>query len=624
MALRKKILIIIGLTLTFMLALLYVTSNTIVLSGFTRLEEQNVRTNVERVQNAVADEIDNLNSACGDWAPWNDTRDFVLGKKPDYIENNLNDSTLDNLKVDFMIFVDSANKVVHAKAIDPVERTDTPISAALINHISTHQSLLQYAGTHDSKSGIVLLEEGPILIAGWPISNSEYEEPINGTLFFGRYFNDNEIRNLSRRTRLSVKAVSPDSPAIAADFREAKTRLSEQTPIAVQLFGDSSIAGYITLGDIHGKDGLILRVDLPRQIYMHGSITVTYFVMAILMIGAVLMIVLLIALQRTVLGPVESLTNHFAAVGKSDDLTAMLLMPRRDEIGVMAKEFDKMVVKLADARNKLVDQSYTSGMADLASGVLHNVRNTLMPVSIQIENLRKQILEIPLEQIEMARRELDEGSPSSQRREDLEEFLDVSSRSLTNIIQTVQDKLQDVSAPVVQVEKILAEQEKHTHAEQPLDVFELGPMILDAIALLPKGLESPAEIELDPSISGITVKANRLSLLQVIYNLIVNATESIRQAQQAVGKITITASAEQKGGIDFVHVRIRDNGAGIEPENLDRIFERGFSTKQSHTGKGLHWSANAIFAVGGRIYVESKGKQQGACFHMLFPKEPRQ
>jgi two-component system NtrC family sensor kinase len=70
-----------------------------------------------------------------------------------------------------------------------------------------------------------------------------------------------------------------------------------------------------------------------------------------------------------------------------------------------------------------------------------------------------------------------------------------------------------------------------------------------------------------------------------------------------------------------VHLRVVDNGIGIGPEHLPRIFERGFSTKsRPSSGLGLHWCAVTVTAMGGRLYAESPGVGQGACLHLLLPQ----
>jgi len=70
----------------------------------------------------------------------------------------------------------------------------------------------------------------------------------------------------------------------------------------------------------------------------------------------------------------------------------------------------------------------------------------------------------------------------------------------------------------------------------------------------------------------------------------------------------------------MLHVRFRDNGCGIAPENIECIFERGFTTKSSgSTGQGLHWSASTVSVMNGKLYAESEGPGRGACLHLLLP-----
>ena len=74
-----------------------------------------------------------------------------------------------------------------------------------------------------------------------------------------------------------------------------------------------------------------------------------------------------------------------------------------------------------------------------------------------------------------------------------------------------------------------------------------------------------------------------------------------------------------------LHLRCIDDGVGIAAENLERVFEKGFTTKSPETnhGIGLHWCANAIGALGGQIWAASDGPGRGAALHLLVPLTAR-
>jgi PAS domain S-box-containing protein len=107
-----------------------------------------------------------------------------------------------------------------------------------------------------------------------------------------------------------------------------------------------TIAGYTKLNDIYGNPGLFLRVEMPRDILKNGRYSNHSFFWVLLSVGVIVLIVLLFTLQTTVLGPLRKLKNHILSVGENGDLSVRLSLKRKDEIGILAGEFDKMLVKL--------------------------------------------------------------------------------------------------------------------------------------------------------------------------------------------------------------------------------------------------------------------------------------
>jgi sensor histidine kinase regulating citrate/malate metabolism len=92
----------------------------------------------------------------------------------------------------------------------------------------------------------------------------------------------------------------------------------------------------------------------------------------------------------------------------------------------------------------------------------------------------------------------------------------------------------------------------------------------------------------------------------------------------ADGKIAVTGYREAVDGKEMLHIEVRDNGGGIEPEAMASLFQRGFSTKQEKKGGiGLHWCANSVIAMNGQIHATSDGAGLGATFHLLLPAAPQ-
>ena len=92
-----------------------------------------------------------------------------------------------------------------------------------------------------------------------------------------------------------------------------------------------------------------------------------------------------------------------------------------------------------------------------------------------------------------------------------------------------------------------------------------------------------------------------------------------RQPGKLAGLLRITVDPADPSEPQLVHVRFTDNGQGIPAEALPRLFERGFTSKARGSGIGLHWCANTMAAMGGRIHASSDGPGRGACVHLLLP-----
>ena len=113
----------------------------------------------------------------------------------------------------------------------------------------------------------------------------------------------------------------------------------------------------------------------------------------------------------------------------------------------------------------------------------------------------------------------------------------------------------------------------------------------------------------------------RTVLRLILQNLIINAADAVRDAGRDTGVLRVAAEIIREPAGEQLHLHCKDNGVGIPKDNLERVFDRGFSTKSRDTnyGIGLHWCANAIAALGGRIWAASEGPGLGASMHLMVP-----
>ena len=335
------------------------------------------------------------------------------------------------------------------------------------------------------------------------------------------------------------------------------------------------------------------------------------------------LLVLLYVVHRIVTQPIGALTRHVAQLGMSGDLELIddALAQRRDEIGVLASEFNKMVEALADSRQKLQNQSYVHGMAEMASGVLHNIRNALNPISVGIWKLEESARAASIGRIETALAELANEATPLDRREKLAGYARAAVEKMVAEQHALADEIHELGQHSRHIEQILQDVDLTGRRRRKPEAINLDKLAEECATMIPGRAESPITVEIDPALARLpAVLGNRITLTQVVGNLMVNASESIRMGGVANGKIAVTGRRETVDGKDMLHIEVRDNGGGIAPETMPSLFQRGFSTKQEKKGGiGLHWCANSIIAMGGKIHATSDGAGKGASFHLLLP-----
>lgn len=298
---RKALLIIIGATLFGVLAVLCVSSRLILLSSYARLEEREVRVDVQHVLGELSEAQAKLNTMAVDYADWDDTYAFVAGELINYPQVNLTDQTYQFLQLNLVLIVNTAGEIVYGSGYDLEAGKPTPVPAGLLAHITASDRLLDHPTLESSLAGVVLLPEGPLIVASRPILTSDYKGPIRGTLIIGHYLSTSELDQQARTANLSLTFHRFDDPQLPADFATARASLSPASPTLVQPLDADTVAGYSLVMDLYGQPALLLRVDTARTVYMQGQASLNYFTGWFVILSLVSGAILYIALDRLIL-----------------------------------------------------------------------------------------------------------------------------------------------------------------------------------------------------------------------------------------------------------------------------------------------------------------------------------
>jgi diguanylate cyclase (GGDEF)-like protein/PAS domain S-box-containing protein len=354
MTLRTKTIILVAVALVTLLALQYVSSRAVLLYSFANLEEKATERDLQRALNAVDNRIQELDTTAYDWASWDDTYQFMEDRNPEYLESNLLDDTLVALRLNAFLLVNPSGEIVFAKAMDLQDEEELPLPQSLLIHLTGHYLLSPGGepGTH--VTGLLLLPEAPMLVASRPILTSTDEGPPRGWLIMAQYLDSTEVERLSQITD-SVLTIQPfDHPDATAELEAVQSQLlQDPSSFVVRPLSTETIAGYAAIQDLYGAPGLLLGVELPREIYHGGETAITYLLTSILLVGLGFGTLQYAVLDRQVLARVIELSRGVANIRSRDDLSARLSVTGQDELSSLTTEINSMLERIQATQTHL-------------------------------------------------------------------------------------------------------------------------------------------------------------------------------------------------------------------------------------------------------------------------------
>ncbi len=326
-----------------------------------------------------------------------------------------------------------------------------------------------------------------------------------------------------------------------------------------------------------------------------------------------------------IIGQIEHTTN-------SDWWGEVSKLPLRDERGRIIGTFgiarDITARKLAEDKLKttqkeLLAASRLAGMAEIASGVLHNLGNALNSVGTSAAILAEQFGRSRIQNLAKAAQMLEQHSS------DLASFLSADPRgkqlpayfiqvaaALTAERDQMLNELAQLRRNVEHMSEVVAMQQNYARGSSLAEDCQAAELVeeslhISSISLSRHGITVVRDFKAVPNIH-----VTRHKVLQILVNLIRNSKYAMDETGRAQKPMTIVI---EPNGPALVRISVRDEGVGIAPENLTKIFGFGFTTRKDGHGFGLHSSANAARELGGHLAGHSEGVGKGAVFTLDLP-----
>jgi signal transduction histidine kinase/streptogramin lyase len=306
-------------------------------------------------------------------------------------------------------------------------------------------------------------------------------------------------------------------------------------------------------------------------------------------------------------------------------LTALQLAKRTEALELEIAERARMQAEIERVHSELLETSRRAGMAEVATNVLHNVGNVLNSVNVSAslvaDNTRRSRVPYLARTVELLNQhaaDLPAFLTNDPRGRQVPDYLKQLSIALVNEQQGAIKELDLLRKNIEHIKDIVSVQQTYAKTSGVTEMVSLAALAEDAIRVNASLLSRP-DIRLEREFADVPPMAlQKHKVLQILINLVGNARHACDESGKADKWIKIRVS---KVGED-AQVAVQDNGVGIAPENLNRIFNHGFTTRKGGHGFGLHSGALAARELGGSLQVHSDGPGQGATFTLKLPLLP--
>ncbi|HEX6309720.1 MAG TPA: ATP-binding protein [Longimicrobiales bacterium] len=368
-----------------------------------------------------------------------------------------------------------------------------------------------------------------------------------------------ELIDVSSREALDLGVYSAWMPPAIFDRLQ---RGEDISAVERQQLGDHSyIAAYHALRP-SGTLGVPMSLSSGETAVRQRQFA--HLVLFAAIVGALLSLALSLAVGRALAGPIGQLRRASAAVGAG---RFDVQLPEREggEFGQLFASFNRMARRLRRARARELRTARVLAWGEMARQVAHEIKNPLTPIKLAVQHLRRA---------------------HTDRHEQFDEILEANvSQILTEI-----DRLSEIA-------RAFSRYGAPALASGPLTAVDAPAVIREALTLYRSGDRAVRYVEdVQPGLPRVQARADELK--EVVLNLIENA----RAALDGAGDIIISAYTT---GADRVEIDIADNGPGIPPELLARVFEPHFSTRSSGTGLGLAIVRRLVESWGGAVMAQS-------------------
>lgn len=353
MTLSQRTILVIVSTFIALLFILATTSDLILLSSYSTLEKNNIRSHTRHISNQIDDRLKRLALTSHSVAEELKNSTAISS----YSQRLFTSHFMRSQGLDFIAVYDAGGRLVAVQGFDCENNVACRVTdqqqkalAGLLPRI--------VANTRDALQGVVEVAGSPVMVACNAVKDSNGAR--RATVVAGWCLDHTELENVFRATGASIQVYDLNS-SLETDVKSAVVATRDNDGIYAAVIDKYSIAGYAPLKDVFGQPTFIVRTVEKRPLYEHGKVTIAYVVTALCLAGGVFCCVMLLFVRGTILTRLQSLISDVRQITEKGNVSVRVpLSGHQDELNTLAISINSMLdsVEQAEAGMRESEERY--------------------------------------------------------------------------------------------------------------------------------------------------------------------------------------------------------------------------------------------------------------------------
>jgi len=345
MPMRLKVIAILIASSAVILLADAIIERIVVLPRFAILERREAELNLERVEQAIQREVDQIARSNRNYGEWDDAYQYIPTRSAAFVRSNLQPEAFVALRLNLIHYYDLEGNLVWGETRDASDGTAMEIRGLGPATFPPQSLLVRDGSTRTGLSGVLAVSDHLMLVASYPVLTSHGQGPARGTVVFGRLLTASDEDRLRKQTGVFFSLLPLEAPPSL--FGQLPT------PGGGTVFDESregTLLASACMNDVLGRPVRVLQAELPETIRAEGQAVVRNENLCLLVVIVVLILATSWSFGRFVVSPVQRLISHILWIRQSGDLSRRLDIRRSDEVGTLANEFDLLLAQLARSR----------------------------------------------------------------------------------------------------------------------------------------------------------------------------------------------------------------------------------------------------------------------------------